>query len=103
MTDEDIVPVETFIAYGQWFQQKLVPELEQVRVVSVDRSEQGFQLKLDSGESFTAQAVVVATGLSGFSTCPRSWPPPHPTDPPRPARSPTAPSTTTSPATPARS
>ncbi|MFE3854656.1 FAD-dependent oxidoreductase [Streptomyces griseorubiginosus] len=71
VTDEDIVPVETFIAYGQWFQQKLVPELEQVRVVSVDRSEQGgFQLKLDSGESFTARAVVVATGLSGLSHLP---------------------------------
>ncbi|CAM5477825.1 FAD-dependent oxidoreductase [Streptomyces canus] len=71
VTDEDIVPVETFIAYGQWFQQQLVPELEQVRVVSVDRSEQGgFQLKLDSGESFTARAVVVATGLSGLSHLP---------------------------------
>ncbi|MFI6440393.1 FAD-dependent oxidoreductase [Streptomyces sp. NPDC050759] len=71
VTDEDIVPVETFIAYGQWFQQKLVPELEQVRVVSVDRSGQGgFQLKLDSGESFTARAVVVATGLSGLSHLP---------------------------------
>ncbi|MCX5255206.1 NAD(P)-binding domain-containing protein [Streptomyces canus] len=71
VTDEDIVPVETFIAYGQWFQQKLVPELEQVRVVAVDRSEQGgFQLKLDSGESFTARAVVVATGLSGLSHLP---------------------------------
>jgi thioredoxin reductase len=71
VTDEDIVPVETFIAYGQWFQQQLVPELEQVRVVSVDRSEQGgFSLKLDSGESFTARAVVVATGLSGLSHLP---------------------------------
>ncbi|MFJ4202818.1 FAD-dependent oxidoreductase [Streptomyces sviceus] len=71
VTDEDIIPVETFIAYGQWFQQKLVPELEQVRVVSVDRSERGgFQLKLDSGESFTARAVVVATGLSGLSHLP---------------------------------
>jgi cation diffusion facilitator CzcD-associated flavoprotein CzcO len=72
VTDEDIVPVETFIAYGQWFQQQLVPGLEQVRVVSVDRSERGgFQLKLDSGESFTARAVVVATGLSGLSHLPR--------------------------------
>lgn len=71
VTDEDIVPVETFIDYGQWFQQKLVPELEQVRVVSVDRSEQGgFQLKLDSGEAFTARAVVVATGLSGLAHLP---------------------------------
>ena len=70
VTDEDIVPVETFIAYGQWFQQKLVPELEQVRVVSVDRGERGFVLKLDSGETFTARAVVVATGLSGLAHLP---------------------------------
>ncbi|MES5824476.1 NAD(P)-binding domain-containing protein [Streptomyces sp. RG80] len=72
VTDEDIVPVETFIAYGEWFQQKLVPELERVRVVSVDRSTGGgFELKLDSGELFTARAVVVATGLSGLAHLPR--------------------------------
>jgi len=71
VTDEDIIPVETFIAYGEWFRQKLVPELEQVRVVSVDRRDSGgFDLKLDSGESFTARAVVVATGLSGLAQLP---------------------------------
>ncbi|MEU9447206.1 FAD-dependent oxidoreductase [Streptomyces sp. NPDC048277] len=71
VTDEDIIPVETFIGYGEWFQQKLVPELERVRVVSVDRDKAaGFELKLDSGESFTARAVVVATGLSGLAHLP---------------------------------
>ncbi|GAA3839491.1 FAD-dependent oxidoreductase [Streptomyces chiangmaiensis] len=71
VTDEDIVPVETFIAYGEWFQEKLVPELEQVRVVSVDRRQGGgFELKLDSGEMFAARAVVVATGLSGLAHLP---------------------------------
>jgi thioredoxin reductase len=87
VSDEDIIPVETFIAYGEWFQQKLVPELERVRVVSVDRKDGragtdgsggaggsgdsgGFELKLDSGELFTARAVVVATGLSGLAHLP---------------------------------
>ncbi|MCI3279233.1 FAD-dependent oxidoreductase [Streptomyces cylindrosporus] len=71
VTDEDIIPIETFIAYGEWFQQKLVPELERVRVVSVDRNKAGgFELKLDSGELFTARAVVVATGLSGLAHLP---------------------------------
>ncbi|WP_053743419.1 NAD(P)-binding domain-containing protein [Streptomyces sp. NRRL WC-3618] len=85
--DEDIIPVETFIAYGEWFQQQLVSELERVRVVSVDRRHKdtggggggansrgggggGFELKLDSGELFTARAVVVATGLSGLAHLP---------------------------------
>ncbi|MFD5753766.1 FAD-dependent oxidoreductase [Streptomyces sp. NPDC127044] len=71
VTDEDISPVETVIAYGEWFQQQLVPELERVRVVSVDRrGSEGFELKLDSGESFTARAVVVATGLYGLAHLP---------------------------------
>ena len=71
VTDEDIIPVETFIAYGEWFRDKLVPELERVRVVSVDRHKGGgFELKLDSGELFTARAVVVATGLSGLAHLP---------------------------------
>lgn len=71
VTDEDIVPVETFVAYGDWFRQKLVPDLERVRVVSVDRrGSGGFELKLDSGELFAARAVVVATGLSGLAHLP---------------------------------
>ncbi|MFJ5261556.1 FAD-dependent oxidoreductase [Streptomyces sp. NPDC088387] len=72
VTDEDIVPVETFVAYGDWFRKRLVPGLEQVRVVSVDHRTPGagFELKLDSGELFTARAVVVATGLSGLAHLP---------------------------------
>ncbi|GAA2291633.1 NAD(P)-binding domain-containing protein [Streptomyces kunmingensis] len=72
VTDEDLVPAETFVAYGDWFQRKLVPDLERVHVVSVDRrGREGFELKLDSGEQFTARAVVVATGLSGLEHLPR--------------------------------
>ncbi len=82
VTDEDIIPVETFIAYGEWFQQKLVPELERVRVVSVDRRKDGgFELKLDSGELFTARAVVVATGLSGLAHLPAALAPAAPDGP----------------------
>ncbi|MEU7160150.1 FAD-dependent oxidoreductase [Streptomyces chrestomyceticus] len=77
-SDWDILPVETFVRYGEWFQERLVPDLEQVRVVSVDRRSggydrrsDGFELKLDSGEQFQARAVVVATGLTGFARLPR--------------------------------
>ncbi|MCI3932383.1 FAD-dependent oxidoreductase [Streptomyces sp. AN091965] len=71
VTDEDIIPADTFVRYGQWFQEKLVPGLERVRVVSVERGERGgFELKLDSGEQFTAPAVVVASGLTGLAQLP---------------------------------
>ncbi|MFF4409006.1 FAD-dependent oxidoreductase [Streptomyces sp. NPDC001262] len=71
-SDWDVIPVETFARYGLWFQERLVPALEQVRVVSVERRDHGsgFELKLDSGEQFAARAVVVATGLSGLAHLP---------------------------------
>ncbi|WP_153813498.1 FAD-dependent oxidoreductase [Streptomyces sp. SUK 48] len=72
--DADVIPVETFTGYGEWFQRRLVPELERVRVVCVEPAGRdagrGFALTLDSGESFTARAVVVATGLSGLAHLP---------------------------------
>ncbi|MER5949302.1 FAD-dependent oxidoreductase [Streptomyces sp. NPDC001904] len=74
VTDEDLISAETFVRYGEWFQQRLVPGLERVRVVSVDRrGTAGFDLKLDSGEQFTARAVVVASGLSGLEHLPREF------------------------------
>ncbi|WP_394433308.1 FAD-dependent oxidoreductase [Streptomyces sp. SGAir0957] len=73
VTDEDLIPAEVFAAYGDWFRRTLVPDLERVRVLSVDRhtARTGFELTLDSGERFTARAVVVATGLSGLAHVPR--------------------------------
>lgn len=69
--DEDVIPVETFVAYGEWFQRELVSGLERVGVVLVDRRPGGdFEVRLDSGELLTARAVVVATGLSGLSHLP---------------------------------
>ncbi|WP_344528296.1 NAD(P)-binding domain-containing protein [Streptomyces albiaxialis] len=70
-SDWDIVPVETFTRYGRWFRRELVPDLEQVRVVAVDRRRGGgFEVKLDSGDVCVARSVVVATGLSGFAYVP---------------------------------
>jgi cation diffusion facilitator CzcD-associated flavoprotein CzcO len=82
VTDEDLIPVETFIDYGEWFRRRLVPQLERVRVVSVERQpDGGFELKLDSGELFTARAVVVATGLSGLAHLPAELVPAAPGGP----------------------
>lgn len=72
--DTDLITAETFVSYGDWFQQQLVPDLERVSVVSIDRrGPAGFELKLDSGEQFTARAVVVASGLSGLEHLPRAF------------------------------
>ncbi|WP_427919111.1 FAD-dependent oxidoreductase [Streptomyces sp. cg40] len=70
LTGHDQVPVEMFVRYGRWFAEELVPEVEQVRVLGVDRQADGFHLKLASGEELRAAAVVVASGMDGFAHVP---------------------------------
>ncbi|MFD4605425.1 FAD-dependent oxidoreductase [Streptomyces sp. NPDC058464] len=70
LSGHDQVPVEMFVRYGRWFAREVVPEVEQVRVLGVDRQTDGFHLKLASGEELRAAAVVVASGMDGFAHVP---------------------------------
>ncbi|MEV5012637.1 FAD/NAD(P)-binding protein [Streptomyces sp. NPDC055692] len=51
LTGPDPVPVEMFVRYGRWFAEQLVTEVENVRVLGVDRQSDGLHLKLASGRS----------------------------------------------------
>ncbi|MFE1439899.1 NAD(P)-binding domain-containing protein [Streptomyces sp. NPDC058739] len=64
------VPVEEMIAYGQWFQERRVPELERRRVRAVEHADGRFAVTLDSGEEFLAANVVMATGQVPFAHVP---------------------------------
>jgi hypothetical protein len=72
------VPIETFRAYGHWFQQELVPQVEEDEALVVEREGEAFVVELRSGARATARRVVVATGLTAFAYVPaelRSLPP----------------------------
>ena len=64
------VPLETFSSYGLDFQKRYVPELEQRKVTSVQRTTGGFKVTLDRGEVVLARRVVVAVGLTYFEYVP---------------------------------
>jgi cation diffusion facilitator CzcD-associated flavoprotein CzcO len=71
------IPIGDFLRYGQWFQRRLVPDVEAERVVAVDRrggqrpgGAGTFGVALAGGEEFEARAVVVATGLVGSEFVP---------------------------------
>jgi thioredoxin reductase len=64
------VRLETFSAYGLAFQSRMVPELEDKLVVGIDRAAQGFSLRLEDGETVTAQRVVLAVGITHFEYLP---------------------------------
>jgi FAD-dependent urate hydroxylase len=57
------LPLEKFVAYGEWFQQQAVPDIDRRAVRLVERAATGFRLKLDDGDVVSADRVVIATGL----------------------------------------
>ena len=68
------IPVKlgTFSEYGLAFRDRMVPELEDKTVTSIERTPDGFQLRLDSGEEFKAKRVVLAIGITHFEHVPEN-------------------------------
>ena len=64
------VPRESFIAYGQAFQKRFVPEVEERTVVEVRHSGSGFTVQLDDGEAVPADKLVIGIGISDFAYVP---------------------------------
>ncbi|WFU38863.1 NAD(P)-binding domain-containing protein [Bradyrhizobium sp. CB82] len=58
------IPLDTFTRYALSFQQRLVPMVEDVLVMALEKRSDGFDLRLADGESIRATNVVIATGLS---------------------------------------
>ena len=64
------LPIDDFIAYGDWFTRRTSPDVDERRVHSVSANESGFRLELVDGERLTAGRVVVAAGIETFATRP---------------------------------
>jgi hypothetical protein len=64
------VPIETFIAYGLAFQQRLLPNLQQQNITSIKRTDGGFDVTAEDGERVRARRVVVAAGIAHFAYVP---------------------------------
>jgi cation diffusion facilitator CzcD-associated flavoprotein CzcO len=66
------VHLETFSAYGLAFKERMLPELEDKLVIGLERSTDGFLLRLDSGETVTVRRVVLAVGITHFEYVPEN-------------------------------
>jgi thioredoxin reductase len=64
------VPLETFIAYGEAFQQRYVPSVERRMLVSLQKISGGFLARFDDDETVRARRIVIAVGLSLFQYLP---------------------------------
>ena len=67
------LPVETFVAYAQWFQRQFVPNLDLREVAAVHNVEGGFRTFLEDGSSVKSKRVIVATGIGPFRHIPREF------------------------------
>jgi lysine/ornithine N-monooxygenase len=63
---------EDFVDYGRAFQRRFAPHLEEVTVERLERDGNGYRLRLETGASCMAQAVVVAAGISHFAALPKA-------------------------------
>jgi len=64
------LPIEDFIAYGQWFQKQVVPNLDSRTVRCISRDEDGFRIAFESGERIQAKSVVLTLGIGQFARRP---------------------------------
>jgi thioredoxin reductase len=66
------VKLSVFTAYGEEFQRRMVPEVEEAKLEQLERSADEFLLRLDTGETFAAQKVILAVGISHYAYVPPS-------------------------------
>jgi hypothetical protein len=64
------VPIERFVAYGRWFQSRAVPNLEQRKVVEIEKNAAGFRVVLADGEVVRCGRVIIAGGIGPFASRP---------------------------------
>jgi thioredoxin reductase len=72
MYNDTLAPIalDTFIGYGEAFQRRLVPSVEQKRVTALYPAESGFRLRFEDGDIVDARRVIVAVGLAPFRYLP---------------------------------
>jgi thioredoxin reductase len=61
---------ETFVAYGDEFQSRLVPNVESRMLQSLTRLPTGFRAEFDDGQIVDARRVVIAVGVQPFRHVP---------------------------------
>jgi thioredoxin reductase len=62
----DPLPIEDFIAYGEWFQKQVVPDLDTRQVQKLSHDGSVFTLALTDGDQIQAKSVVLALGIGFF-------------------------------------
>lgn len=61
------MPIDAFVEYGLWFQERAVPNVDDTYVSSLERHGAHFRLILEDGREVHSAAVVMALGLAYYA------------------------------------
>lgn len=61
------VPIQTFIEYGLWFQERAVPDVDATFVRTIEREGRDFRVHLVDGRELVSRTVVMAVGPYYFA------------------------------------
>ena len=68
--EQQPIPLPFFLDYCRWFQQQVVPDVDETYVQSLSHDGTIFHLQLADGRNIEASHVVVATGIAPFANIP---------------------------------
>lgn len=64
------IPLQTYLDYGDAFQKRFSPNLDERLITRLDRCGDEYVLRLDDGSRVTARRIVLATGVGAFQHIP---------------------------------
>jgi cation diffusion facilitator CzcD-associated flavoprotein CzcO len=67
------LPINAFIDYGLWFQERAVPHVDETYVAAIAREGGRYVLTLVDGREVESHAVVMATGLAHYANRPEPY------------------------------
>jgi cation diffusion facilitator CzcD-associated flavoprotein CzcO len=73
LVPEQPLPLERFVDYGAWFQDRTGSTVDGRTVQVVERKNAHFRVQLDDGETRSCQAIVVAAGIREFAWQPSEF------------------------------
>jgi cation diffusion facilitator CzcD-associated flavoprotein CzcO len=67
------LPIQAFLDYALWFQERAVPDVDETYVSSLERRNGRFLLTLEDGRKVRSATVVLATGLRHYAYRPEAY------------------------------
>lgn len=67
------LPLQTFLAYGDWFRERFVPDADPADVARIEHAGRRLRITTTAGDELDASAAVIAVGVMPFAHAPHPF------------------------------